>query len=357
MEFVEHFFGLTHMLSPDFAYAELVKIVRHVMVHQQLLLTHTYKETREKDLFAGYILDVNTTPLSDDQFRRAKSTLNSLQLNQTVELAFHEAMLICCEILHIPTAQPHEGHHLHLAPLGISNTRLTTIQPGTSSHDDVGSNDDLTDMDLNSSDDSDSDLDLEPQDTLEAGCKFSDAVALTAQLTAHYLALCEDLETTISQSNSDDNPLLLAVTPQAHAVYSPRVMPSLYMPSRCKIDSHVLDSNGKVSITKMLETHQILQSGTTMKSERVVQMDPKFALNHVHESAKKIWNNEMEMNHEAMSIIERNQKEKFMASEASHRVQLHQSLHAASVSQKKMRELWWQVAVKALWKALPDVGM
>jgi hypothetical protein len=173
-------------------------------------------------------------------------------------------------------------------------------------------------MDLNSSDDSDSDLNLKPQGTLEGGCKFSDAVASTAQLTACYLVLCKDFETTISQSNSDDHPLLLAVTPQAHAVYSPQVMPSLDMPSRCEIDSHVLDLNGKVLIMKMLETRCILQSGTTTKSECVVQMDPKFALNRVHESAKKIQNNEMEMNHEATSIIERTQKEKFMASEASH---------------------------------------
>lgn len=43
-EFVEHFFGLARMLLPDFAYAELVKIVRHVMVRQRLLLTPTYKE-------------------------------------------------------------------------------------------------------------------------------------------------------------------------------------------------------------------------------------------------------------------------------------------------------------------------
>jgi hypothetical protein len=103
-EFVEHFFGLTCMLSPDFAYAELVKIVQHVMVCQQLLLTHMYKETQEKDSHARYILDVDTTPLSNDQFQHAKSTLNSLQLNQTVELTFCKAMLICHEILHIPTA-------------------------------------------------------------------------------------------------------------------------------------------------------------------------------------------------------------------------------------------------------------
>ncbi|KAG2060471.1 hypothetical protein BDR06DRAFT_947803, partial [Suillus hirtellus] len=168
-KFVEHFFGLACMLSPDFAYAELVKIVQHVM------------ETSEKDTHAGYILDVNTTPLSNDQFQCAKFILNPLQLNWTVELTFREAMLICHEILHIPTARPHEGHHLCLAPPGVSNARLTTTQPGTSSHDDVVSNDGLTDMDLNSSD-SDSDLDLEPQDTLEGGSKFSDAVTLTAQL-------------------------------------------------------------------------------------------------------------------------------------------------------------------------------
>lgn len=60
-EFVEHFFGLARMLLPDFAYAKLVKIVQHVMVRQRLLLTHTYKEKREKDSRAGYILHVDTT--------------------------------------------------------------------------------------------------------------------------------------------------------------------------------------------------------------------------------------------------------------------------------------------------------
>jgi hypothetical protein len=57
--------------------------------------SHTYKGTREKDSCAGCILDVDTTPLSDNQFWRAKSTLSSLQLNRTVELTFREAMLIC----------------------------------------------------------------------------------------------------------------------------------------------------------------------------------------------------------------------------------------------------------------------
>jgi hypothetical protein len=331
------------MLLPDFAYAELVKIVRHVMVRQRLLLTHTYKENREKDSRAGYILDVDTTPLSDNQSRCAKSTLSSLQLNQIVELAFREAMLICRDILHIPTARPREGHSLCLASLGVSNSELRTTLDGAGSHDD------LTDIDLDSSD-SDSDPKSEPQGTPEGAGeqKFPDIVASTAQLTARYSALCEDLDNTITQSN--DYPLPLA-TPHAHTPYGPEVPPSLDIPSERKIHSHVLDSSGKVSVTKMLESRRVMQSGTTTKSERVVQLDPKFALRRVHESAEKVHNNETEIDRETAS------KEKLKASEASHRVRLHQSLHAASASQKKTRELRWQVAAKALQKALPDVGM
>ncbi|KAG1760747.1 hypothetical protein EDD22DRAFT_954658 [Suillus occidentalis] len=267
-EFVEHFFGLTCMLLPDFAYAELVKIVRHVMVRQWLLLTPTYKENREKDSCAGYILDVDTTPLSNNQSR---------------------------------------------------NTLVG-----------IGSHDDLTDTDLHSSD-SDSDPNSEPQGTLEGAGeqKFPDI----------------DLDNTITQSN--DYPLLHA-TPQAHTPYGPEVPSSFDIPSERKITSHVLDSSGKVLVTKMLESWRVMQSGTTMKSERVVQMDPKFALRRVCESAEKVRNNETEIAHEAAL------KEKLKASEASHRVRLHQSLHAASASQKKTRELQWQVAAKALRKALPE---
>jgi hypothetical protein len=97
--------------------------------------------------------------------------------------------------------------------------------------------------------------------------EFSDIVASTAQLTARYSALCEDIYNTISQSN--DYPLPLA-TLQSHATCGPEVPPSLNMPSERKINIHVLDSNNKVSVTKMLESR--LFCNLTTKSERVVQI-------------------------------------------------------------------------------------
>jgi len=37
-EFIEHFFGLARSLLPDLAYNELLKMVKHIMLRQKLLL-------------------------------------------------------------------------------------------------------------------------------------------------------------------------------------------------------------------------------------------------------------------------------------------------------------------------------
>ena len=45
--FVEHFFGLARSLLPDFAYAELLKMVKHIMLRQKLLLGGKFDDKRE----------------------------------------------------------------------------------------------------------------------------------------------------------------------------------------------------------------------------------------------------------------------------------------------------------------------
>ncbi|KAF8833540.1 hypothetical protein BDN67DRAFT_712207 [Paxillus ammoniavirescens] len=101
----------------------------------------------------------------------------------------------------------------------------------------------------------------------------------------------------------------------------------------------------------MLESRRRLQSGTTTKSERVVRLDPKFALQRVRE-ADKVDEAETCSDSKARTL-ETTGKEKLKTSEASHRVRIRQALHSSSASQKKTRELRWQLAVRILWNALP----
>src|ERR1700720_1109290 len=63
-EFVEHFFGLARMILLNFTYAELLKMVQHIMVRQRILLSGKFKEKQEKQSGAGYMLDIESTPLT-----------------------------------------------------------------------------------------------------------------------------------------------------------------------------------------------------------------------------------------------------------------------------------------------------
>ncbi|KDQ54447.1 hypothetical protein JAAARDRAFT_114803, partial [Jaapia argillacea MUCL 33604] len=42
-ELIEHFFGLARMLLPNFTYAELLKLVKHVMLRQRILISSSFK--------------------------------------------------------------------------------------------------------------------------------------------------------------------------------------------------------------------------------------------------------------------------------------------------------------------------
>ncbi|KAH7902899.1 hypothetical protein BJ138DRAFT_1200019 [Hygrophoropsis aurantiaca] len=98
-EFVEHFFGLSRMYLPNFTHAELLKMVQNVMVRQKILLTKHFREEREKDSAAGYILDYDPTPLSAEELQAARVQLTVHDVNLIVETAYREAAQICKDIL------------------------------------------------------------------------------------------------------------------------------------------------------------------------------------------------------------------------------------------------------------------
>lgn len=87
-EFVEHFFGLARMILPNFTYAEMLKMVQHIMVRQRIVLSGNFKEKREKQSGVGYILDFDAAPLTPEDFRLAVVKLTSEDINKLVELAY-----------------------------------------------------------------------------------------------------------------------------------------------------------------------------------------------------------------------------------------------------------------------------
>lgn len=74
-EFVEHFFGLAHMLLPNFSFVELLKVVQNIMVCQCIMLSGQFKEQREKESAAGYIFDFDTSALNPEETRSARANL------------------------------------------------------------------------------------------------------------------------------------------------------------------------------------------------------------------------------------------------------------------------------------------
>jgi len=80
-EFIEHFFGLARSMLPNFTFAELLKMVKHTMLHQRLMLSGKFSAKRERSARAGYILDYDATPLSEEELLRAHVTLTTLDIN------------------------------------------------------------------------------------------------------------------------------------------------------------------------------------------------------------------------------------------------------------------------------------
>lgn len=316
-EFVEHFFGQARMLLPDFTYAELLKMVQHIMVRQRILLSGNFKENREKQSGVGYILDFDATPLTPEDYRLALVDLTMQDINNLVELGYKEAEMICKDLLKIPVPKLDPVHPIRLARGEASQSKDST--------DDDSDDEDVTEEDLY-----DDGLDDQTDPTVSAVANSA------AEGTARLSALCDDYEAVVEEAQTA--PPIMPLSVPNHVENSDR--PS-GIPMDISLHSSLVDARGKISIEAMLQARRKLQAGTTTKSERVVRMDPKFALRR------------------AMDVINPDAsdgKKKMSIQEASQRVRVVQALAKDVETEKKVRENRWQTFAKGLRNIIPADG-
>lgn len=137
-EFIEHFFGLVRSLLPNFTFAELLKMVKHSMLHQRLLLSGKFNAKKVCSSQVGYILDYDVTPLTNEELQQGRVSLTTYKINQIVELAYKEASAICSDILHMPVLKL----PLTLVPLSGPEGPKTRNGSGNSEEEDESDKDD-----------------------------------------------------------------------------------------------------------------------------------------------------------------------------------------------------------------------
>ncbi|KAF8184986.1 hypothetical protein K438DRAFT_1766110 [Mycena galopus ATCC 62051] len=182
------------------------------------------------------------------------------------------------QLLHISANKPTEKKPLDLTPLGVPPTRSKKVLSGDSdSKDSADENDD---------DDTDDESGPMAQQQTPAdfvGPKSSEEaqmMALSAFEAARYSALCEDYENLVKELA--DLPAPVATGPSPPVSVSPPTAAAILTPIR----SEIIDATGKLSISKMLQARLHWQAGTTTRSEKVSQIDSKYALSRIVRAAQ-----------------------------------------------------------------------
>lgn len=374
-EFVEHFFGLARTLLPDFTYAELLKLVKHVMLRQQILLSGKVSAKKKRTIRAGYVLDYDPSPLSASELEDAKVCgISEVILNKLVVVAYQEASQIAKQLLGIPLPKKFPLDHIPLRPPHRRRAPAKRAKPADDPDECESSGSEMSEGE----DEDDSDIEPSPIDMATPPSAdvqtTSKQTADAAFYTARYGALSEDLEDTIEELATDlevqATPALdlqsagacegptgstpdafigpLPPPPLSHPSLStapaePSTIPSAKTQSHTvlsdpspalDIHSKILDLENKVVVQNILDLRREHQSGTATHSERVVMLDPKFALHRVSDPDAKL-----------------------SSREGSHYVRVAQDLAAIPAKPKKTaREQRWQEAAKRVQMEISETG-
>lgn len=327
-EFIEHFFGLARSLLPDFAYAELLKMVKHIMTRQKLLLGGKFDDRRERNSRSGYILDYDATPLTSEELSKACIIITTLQINQLVELGHREADVICRKIL-----------HLIIPKAGTPLVPLSGPSPSPKSKNNINTqntadSEDEEEIDNWEGDDEESDGE---EDTYEDDPEDDDEAATVIAATrdaARYSELTAQFEATLEEAQRSPEPDFIGPPPP------PLPPPPPSPPPLLVLKSDILNDDGSLSILKMLNSRDRHQSSTTTHSERVLAVDPKF-------NKEKTTANE---NPDIVKLVNLSVKE------GSHRVSVAQDLALVNDKPKKMRQMRWQMVANELSRIIPTQG-
>jgi hypothetical protein len=322
-EFIEHFFGLARSLMPNFTYAEFLKMIKHIMFRQRMLLSGKFSSKKERTSRVGYILDYDPSPLTEAELLRRRVTLTTEDVHQLVDLGYREAVQICKDLLHMPVPQL----PLILSPLsGVNSKTKTPQQLAKTNVDDEDSDAEIEEEE--DTDDEDAELDTE-HDNMDA-----DATAEAAALdTSRYAGLCADFDATIAEARPQNS---VESTSSSSPVFAD-IATTAPPPSNLVLTSKILDKHGALSIRLMLNMRELHQSGTGTRSQRTIKLDPKFTKRN--------------------KLVEADDAEKKMRlsiQEASHRVRVVQALDISATRTKSTREIRWQTAAKELERLAPN---
>jgi hypothetical protein len=318
------------MMLPNFTYAEFLKLVQHVMVRQRILLSGDFKEKRERSHRLGYVLDFDSSPLTAEDRKLAEVRMTDAEMNMLVELGYLEATLICSELLHIPAPKPTPKRPLKLAPLGAPLRKAKkTANTSSDSESDA------------ESDDVDTDDDDPPVSEPFSGHGTEEArtIAVATHDTARYSALCDDYEDAVKELDQQvEPPVVAGPSPPPSPLSNPG--PTIPIPVR----SEIIDASGRLSIAMMLQARLHWQAGTTTRSEKVSQIDSKYALARIARGVG--------------SQGDDTEPEKMTLQEVSNlaRVLQEQNSTIQESKPRKYRELRWKDIAKAVQKQVDANG-
>ncbi|KAJ7243493.1 hypothetical protein C8J57DRAFT_1243438 [Mycena rebaudengoi] len=288
-------------------------IRRHVMVRQRILLSGTFKEKRERKAGLGYVLDFDASALTPEDRKIAQVTLTDTEMNSLVEIAFKEASLLCTQFLHIPAPKPTTSKPVLLTPLGAPAAKA---QPRPADED--------SDLETDDEDADDIENEAVPEPFTRAGDEDSRGISLAAHDAARYSALCEDYDDAVRAAET------------APVVFGPPPPPlptaAAPIPTPVSLRSNLIDDSGKLSVTLILKAQLQLQSGTTTRSEKTVQIDSKYALGRISRGI-------------GLEGDDDTNPEKMTHQEASQLTRIAQDIGDKSVQTKrpqKVREMRWK---------------
>ncbi|KAI1782137.1 hypothetical protein LXA43DRAFT_977717 [Ganoderma leucocontextum] len=337
-EFVEHFFGLARTMLPDFTYAEFLKL--------HIILSGKVSAKKERTSRSGYVIDYDATLLTPAELQNARVVMPIPVLNRLVELAFQEASAIAKQLLYLPVPKlPLDHIPLQPPPSSRRRRRTTEADLDTDTEDDQCSDSDSDSDDVEADDEENE----ERPDAVEDDVFTSDDVHAQAEdaalHTARYSKLSHDFDETLEECLEelpDASSLMQQTTGETETVTSRRVdmkigsskssptcSPSpggqtqVTVVAAATIASKLLDSDNKISISRILDGRREYQSRTSTHTERIIAVDPKFSDLHAQRPDAK------------MSIRE-----------ASHYVRVVQDFTNGVKATKTAREYRWQEAAK-----------
>lgn len=342
-QLVEHFFGISRMLLPDFTFSQFLTLIKHVMLRQRLLLSGKFQEKRERGTREGYIFDFDDTPLTPAELDNARVRLTRADVDAIVELAHTEAVKLTKDLLHMPTPPL----PFKLAPLSgpPRSKKASQFNRGKS---DGEESDEESDEDLNGGVEGEK----EKETTVDVAPDLDEVVSSAAADAAREAILGkaeEELEQYVAAAEDVDVDMQTAPTPlreEGEHQYTPTQSPSGQAPPKSTI---VI--NDKLSVQGIVDTREGNSSRTNVKSQRVALLDPKFT-----EEMKKATSKPMDKTalKQKQSAASREATNKISVREASHRVRVAQDVDPDQVRPQTAREVRWQETVKRVVLLMPS---